>query len=97
MAKIKNNCQDNFLQQVRREKVGVIIYLVNGFQLKGIVRGYDNFTLFLENEGKIQMVYKHAITTISPMKPIKIAFSPVQDIQEMSDKKIVSENEDNEE
>ncbi|MEQ8222649.1 MAG: RNA chaperone Hfq, partial [Candidatus Eremiobacterota bacterium] len=89
----KNNCQDNFLQQIKRERIGVVIYLVNGFQLKGMVKGYDNFTVFLENEGKIQMVYKHAITTISPTKPVKIAF---QTWQENPDKKNLSDDNDEE-
>ena len=51
-----------------------MVYLVNGFQLKGLIKGFDNFTVFLENEGKIQMVYKHAITTISPVKNIPLNF-----------------------
>jgi host factor-I protein len=93
MTKVKNNCQDNFLQQIKRERIGVVIYLVNGFQLKGMVKGYDNFTVFLENEGKIQMVYKHAITTISPTKPVKISF---QTWQENPDKKNLSDNNDEE-
>ena len=78
MAKVKNNFQDTFLQQMKRERIGVVVYLVNGFQLKGTVKGFDNFTLFLENEGKIQMVYKHSITTISPVKPVKFNFQPAE-------------------
>lgn len=71
---IKNgiNLQDVFLNQVRKEHVGVTIYLTNGFQLKGMVRGFDNFTVILEADGKQQMVYKHAISTISPVKSINI-------------------------
>jgi len=51
----------------------VTIYLVNGFQLKGLVRGFDNFTVVLEFEGKQQMVYKHAISTVMPLRPINLA------------------------
>lgn len=69
MNKTQINLQDSFLNQVRKENVPVTIYLVNGFQLKGHVRGFDNFTVILEQEGKQQMVYKHAISTISPLKP----------------------------
>jgi host factor-I protein len=72
MGKGQLNFQDYFLNQAKKEKVGVTVYLVNGVQLKGMVRGFDNFTLFLENEGKIQLVYKHAITTVSPLKPLNV-------------------------
>ena len=64
------NLQDSFLNQARKENGGVIIHLVNGFQLKGNVRGFDNFTVLLEAAGKQQMVYKHAISTVTPMKPL---------------------------
>ena len=60
------NLQDSFLNHVRKENLGVVIYLVNGFQIRGLVRGFDNFTVIIENEGKQQLVYKHAISTIAP-------------------------------
>jgi host factor-I protein len=66
------NLQDVFLNQARKEHVGVTIYLTNGFQLRGIVRGYDNFTVLLDSEGKQQMVYKHAISTITPSRPLQL-------------------------
>lgn len=62
------NLQDTFLNQVRKENVGVTIYLVNGFQLKGTVKGFDNFTVVLESDGKLLLIYKHAISTITPAK-----------------------------
>ena len=62
------NIQDNFLNQARKENIVVVIHLVNGFQLKGLVRGFDNFTVILESMGKQQMIYKHAISTITPTK-----------------------------
>lgn len=65
------NLQDSFLNQIRRENVPVIIYLVNGFQLRGAVRGFDNFTVILENDGKQQLVYKHAISTITPIRAVQ--------------------------
>jgi host factor-I protein len=78
MSKPQINLQDAFLNQVRKENVPVTIYLVNGFQLRGVVRGFDNFTVILESEGKQMMVYKHAISTISPMRPVSTSFSEVK-------------------
>ncbi|MCK8825019.1 RNA chaperone Hfq [Fuchsiella alkaliacetigena] len=66
----KINIQDSFLNQIRREKIKVTIYLVNGFQLTGFVKGFDNFTIILDTKGKQQMVYKHAVSTITPEKSI---------------------------
>ena len=68
------NLQDTFLNQVRKENIGVTIHLVNGFQIKGNVKGFDNFTVVLDVLGKQQMVYKHAISTISPARPISGIF-----------------------
>lgn len=59
------NLQDTFLNQLRKRKVPVTIYLVNGFQLRGIIYGFDSFTIILSSESQ-QMVYKHAISTITP-------------------------------
>lgn len=64
------NLQDVFLNQVRKDKIVVVIYLTNGFQLKGLVRGFDNFIVILEAEGKQQMIYKHAISTVIPNREI---------------------------
>ncbi len=60
------NLQDVFLNQVRKENVLITIYLINGFQLKGVVKGFDNYTIVLKTDGKQQLIYKHAISTISP-------------------------------
>lgn len=78
MIKQQINLQDSFLNQVRKENVPVTIYLVNGFQLKGLVKGFDNFTVILDIEGKQQMVYKHAISTIAPFKNINFS-QPTQE------------------
>lgn len=75
MNKVNINLQDVFLNQVRKEHIQITIYLVNGFQLKGLVKGFDNYTIVLDNEGKQQLVYKHAISTIIPVKPINFTFS----------------------
>ncbi len=68
------NLQDVFLNQVRKEHITVIIYLTNGFQLKGVVKGFDNFTLILDSDGKQQLIYKHAISTVSPLKSVNFIF-----------------------
>lgn len=67
------NLQDTFLNQARKENVGVIVHLVNGFQIKGNVRGFDSFTVILESLGKQQLIYKHAISTITPSRPLECA------------------------
>jgi len=68
MATKPINIQDNFLNQARKENIVVMIHLVNGFQLKGLVKGFDNFTVVLDSMGKQQMIYKHAISTITPTR-----------------------------
>ncbi|PYG87542.1 RNA-binding protein Hfq [Ruminiclostridium sufflavum DSM 19573] len=75
MVKSTINLQDIFLNQVRKEHIAVTIYLTNGFQLKGMVKGFDNFTVVLDSDGKQQLVYKHAISTISPMKMVNLIFN----------------------
>ena len=66
------NLQDVFLNQARKERIRVTFYLVNGFQFRGMVKGFDNYTVILESDGKQQLVYKHAISTIIPQRPIAI-------------------------
>ena len=58
--------QDCFLNEIRREHQLVTVFLMNGFQMRGIVRGFDSFTVVLESEGKQQLIYKHAISTLVP-------------------------------
>lgn len=70
MNKLNNNLQDLFLNNARKNRISVTIFLTNGFQLKGNVKGFDNFTVILDNEGKQMMIYKHAVSTIVPTKPI---------------------------
>lgn len=70
MSKNQLNLQDAFLNQVRKDKIPVTIYLVNGFQIKGLVKGFDNFTVIIEMDQKQQLIYKHAISTVSPNKPL---------------------------
>ncbi|WP_258360491.1 RNA chaperone Hfq [Moorella sulfitireducens (nom. illeg.)] len=72
MNKTQGNLQDLYLNVLRRDNTPVTIYLVNGFQLKGIVRGFDNFTVILDADGKQQMIYKHAISTVMPSRPVNL-------------------------
>jgi host factor-I protein len=81
MNKVINNFQDVFLNGARKTKMNVIIHLVNGFQLKGMVRGFDNYVIVLESDGKQMLVYKHAITTITPSKPILILEDEQDDVE----------------
>ena len=67
------NLQDAILNEVRREKVPVTLFLMNGFQLRGVITGFDSFVVVLVSEGRQQMIYKHAISTLVPMKPLKAA------------------------
>ena len=66
------NLQDVFLNQCRKEKISVTIILTNGFQFKGIVKGFDNYTVILDTDGKQNLIYKHAISTITPLRPISL-------------------------
>ena len=65
------NLQDAILKEVRREKIPLTLFLMNGFQLRGIVTGYDSFVVVLMAEGKQMMIYKHAISTLAPIRPLK--------------------------
>ncbi|MGM8213340.1 RNA chaperone Hfq [Virgibacillus sp. W0430] len=66
------NIQDQYLNQLRKEHVPVTVFLTNGFQLRGIIKAFDNFTVLLDSDGKQQLIYKHAISTFAPAKNIKI-------------------------
>ncbi|MEW6624719.1 MAG: RNA chaperone Hfq [Bacillota bacterium] len=72
MTKVQINLQDGFLNQVRKDNIQLTIFLVNGFQIKGYVKGFDNFTVLLDVDGKQQMVYKHAISTLVPAKTVNL-------------------------
>ena len=65
------NLQEEILNEVCRDKIPVTLFLMNGFQLRGTVAGYDSFVVVLVSDGKQQMIYKHAISTLAPMKPMK--------------------------
>lgn len=67
------NLQEAILKECRKDKVPVTLFLMNGFQLRGIVTGYDSFVVVLVSDGKQQMIYKHAISTLAPIRPLKAA------------------------
>lgn len=67
------NLQDRLLCAVRQQNQNVTVFLTNGFQMRGTVRGYDNFIVILETEGRQQMIYKHAISTIIPQHRVDLA------------------------
>lgn len=69
------NLQDTFLNYIRREKIPVTLFLMNGFQLRGIVRSFDSFDSFavlIEADGRQQMIYKHAISTVAPVRAVTL-------------------------
>jgi host factor-I protein len=74
-----SNLQDVFLNQLRKGNIQVTIFLVNGFQLRGIVRGFDNYTIFLEYDGKQQLIFKHAVSTVVPNRAVPLNFLPPAD------------------
>lgn len=76
MTKNTINLQDAFLNQLRKENIAATIFLINGYQIKGNIRSFDNFTILLDVEGKQQMVYKHAVSTIIPFRTVNISFTP---------------------
>ncbi len=68
------NLQDQFLNQVRKENIPVTIYLIGGFQLRGLIKGFDAFIIMLDSPGKPQqLVYKHAISTVAPARPVNMS------------------------
>ena len=80
MTKTTLNLQDVFLNQARKESVPVTIYMTNGFQLKGLIKGFDSFTVVMDCEGREQLVYKHAISTVSPYKMDSVIFNDMRSI-----------------
>lgn len=72
MMKQPVNIQDQFLNQLRKDNTSVTVFLLNGFQLRGQIKGFDNFTVLFESEGKQQLVYKHAISTFAPQRNVQI-------------------------
>lgn len=74
------NLQDVFLNHVRKNKIAVTIFLINGVKLQGVISSFDNFCLLLRRDGHVQLVYKHAVSTVMPAAPIRL-YEPGQDAQ----------------
>jgi host factor-I protein len=66
------NIQDQFLNLCRKDNIHVTVFLLNGFQLRGQIKGFDNFTVLFESEGKQQLVFKHAISTFAPQRNVHL-------------------------
>ena len=74
----KSNIQDQFLSRLRRSQTAVTMFLMNGFQLRGTIAGFDQFVVVLMSDQKQQVIYKHAISTITPERPISLEEVPVE-------------------
>lgn len=72
MSEKNQNLQDKFLNKVRKEKMSVTVFLVNGVKLQGIITWFDNFSMLLRRDSHSQLIYKHAISTIMPSAPLKL-------------------------
>ena len=72
----KQNLQDLFLLRAKRDRVPVTMFLMNGFQMRGCITGFDAFTVILTSDGKQQVIYKHAISTIVPERPVPLTEEP---------------------
>lgn len=83
-AERTQNLQDTFLNYVRKNKVPLTIFLVNGVKLQGVVTWFDNFCVLLRRDGHAQLVYKHAISTVMPGQPVSL-FEPNDDVVEKAD------------
>ena len=69
----KANLQELFLLRARRDKVPVTVFLMNGFQMRGIITGFDAFVVVLDSDGKQKVIYKHAISTVAPLRPVDLS------------------------
>ena len=72
MADRSQNLQDQFLNAVRKQRIPLTIFLVNGVKLTGVVTSFDNFCVLLRRDGSAQLVYKHAISTVMPSQPVQM-------------------------
>ena len=77
MSNNSNNLQEIFLTQARRDRRMVTMFLMNGFQMRGCITGFDAFTVVLSSDGKQQIIYKHAISTITPVRPVPLEEDPL--------------------
>ena len=73
MQKTTENYQDVFLNQARKDRTMLTVFLMNGFQMRGVITGFDAFVVVLDSEGRQQIIYKHAISTIAPLRPVDLS------------------------
>jgi len=83
--------QDTILNQVRKENMSVTVYLTNGFQIRRTVKGFDNYVILLESEGKQQMIYKHAVSTIVPARPLAGLIDAYVKVEDKTEEEIENE------
>ncbi len=72
MQQRTENYQDLFLNQARKERTPLTVFLMNGFQMRGVITGFDAFVIMLQSDGKQQMIYKHAVSTMTPSVPVHL-------------------------
>jgi host factor-I protein len=72
MSDKSQNLQDKFLNKIRKEKMSVTVFLVNGVKLQGVITWFDNFSMLLRRDSHSQLIYKHAISTIMPAAPVRL-------------------------
>ncbi|GAK01976.1 RNA-binding protein Hfq [Geomicrobium sp. JCM 19037] len=72
------NIQDQFLNTLRKENIAITVFLTNGFQIRGYLKAFDNFTIIIDTDGKQQLVYKHAISTFAPQRNVQLQLDPNQ-------------------
>ena len=72
MMQRQTSLQDTFLTRARRAKSPVTVFLMNGFQMRGIITGFDQFVIMLQSDGRQQMIYKHAVSTMTPAMPVHL-------------------------
>ena len=68
----KTNLQDLFLLRIRQDRLPVTLFLMNGFQMRGTIAGFDAFVVVLDSDGRQQVIYKHAVSTIVPIRPVEL-------------------------
>lgn len=81
MSDKSQNLQDKFLNKIRKEKMSVTVFLVNGVKLQGIITWFDNFSMLLRRDSHSQLIYKHAISTIMPAAPVRLQDDEGTDIE----------------
>lgn len=82
MGKNSAELQDIILNSVRKNRIPVTMHLTNGVPLKGVIRGFDSFVVLLESDGKQQMIYKHAISTVTPSRPVQYSAMPASLVED---------------